>query len=142
LQAPLDGSLRRLGLLARRWRRFGRLGDQRRQAGAGVGAVLLLRAEAAGLDDDDTVLRRALPGELDGPFADPFGHPRRIRRIEAELHRRRDLVDVLAAWARRADEVLDELVLADRHARGDLDGDHSRHTETSPSGLRPIAGTV
>ena len=47
LQAPLDRAFRRPGLLARRRRRLGGLGDECGQPGAGVGAVLLLRAEAA-----------------------------------------------------------------------------------------------
>ncbi len=78
LQPPFDRAFRRPGLLARlRWR-FGGLGDQRGQPAAGVGAVLLLRAEAAGFDDDDAVLGRALAGE---PYTSararaPTGPPR------------------------------------------------------------------
>jgi hypothetical protein len=43
--------------------------------------------------------------------------------VEAKLDRGRDLVDVLAAWPRRADEPLFELALVDLDGRRDLDHD-------------------
>ena len=74
---------------------------------AGVGAVLLLRAEASGLDDDDAVLGGALAGELDASArARRSDRPAALRGVEAQLHGGRHLVDVLAAGTGRADEVL------------------------------------
>src|SRR5450631_3210396 len=62
----------------------------------GVGAIALLGAEALGVDDDDAVLGHALAGETFKPY-------RRIvrdhdgARVEAQLRRGRQLVDVLPA---------------------------------------------
>src|SRR5690606_19295606 len=82
--------------------------------------VLLLRAKPASLDDDDAVLGGALPRELERAFAHPFRQAGRVGRVEAELHGGGDLVDVLAAGAGRADELLLKLVCADLDARRDM----------------------
>ena len=83
LQPPLDGAFGRPGLLARRRRRLGGLGDEFGKPGAGVGAVLLLRAEAPGLDDDDAVLGGALAGEFYDARTDALRQAFGGSRVEA-----------------------------------------------------------
>ena len=88
---------------------------------AGVGAVLLLRAEPAGLDDDDAVLGGALAGDLYDARPHALRQAFGVARVETQLHCGRDLVDVLAARAGRADEVLLEVVRMDDGLVGDDD---------------------
>ena len=58
-------------------------------------------------DDDHAVLGQPLAGQLHQPDRDVVRQRRRTPHVEAQLHRRRDLVDVLPAGAGRADEGLD-----------------------------------
>ena len=53
-------------------------------------------------------------------LADAFGQAAGLRRVEAQLHRGRDLVDVLPAWPGRADKRLRQVLCTDdRLARND-----------------------
>src|SRR5690606_41244062 len=60
------------------------------------------------------------PRMLERAFAHLVRQAGRVGRVEAELHGGGDLVDVLAAGAGRADELLLKLVCADLDARRDM----------------------
>src|SRR5262249_39112203 len=78
-----------------------------------VRAIALLRAEALRLDHDDAVLGHALAGQaLEANRR--IGWQRDAAGVEAELRRRRHLVDVLAAGAGRANESDLDVVLVDQ----------------------------
>src|SRR3954469_3109863 len=83
----------------------------------GVLAVALLGAEALGLDHDDTVLGHALPCEP-GEAQRGILRQRQFARVEAQLGRGRDLVDVLPARAGGADKADLDIVLVDDEIAG------------------------
>src|SRR5690606_36643290 len=62
------------------------------------------------LDEDDAVLGGALPGELQGALAHPFGKAAGIGSVEAKLNGGGHLVDVLPAGTGGTDERLFQLV--------------------------------
>src|SRR5688572_5222917 len=80
------------------------------------GLVLLLAAELLRFDDDDAVGGDAVIAQREQPLAGGRRQRARARGVEAQLHGARDLVDVLAAGALRADRREVELRLGDRHA--------------------------
>jgi len=94
------------------------LNDQRGEALARVLAVARLAGEALGEDDDHAVQRRARAGELDQLDRDVVGQARRAARVEAQLDRRRHLVDVLPARPGGADKILDDLAFVDEEIAG------------------------
>src|SRR5262249_13003997 len=117
--APLRGG-GRPGRMARlRW--LGRAPDQFDEPFARLLAVALLGAGALG-DDDEHAPR---PGPPAGPALEAGGHVgmqrRRMAHVEAQLHCRRQLVDILAAGTGRAHEALLDLALVDANALGDAD---------------------
>src|SRR5262249_37890286 len=125
--------------------RLRRTADQRDQPLQRVRAVTLLRAVAVGEDHHYAVLRQARAGELLQTEANRLGERRRAACIEAQLHGRRDFVDVLAARPGRADEALADLAIADRERVGDADHAHaagraavpgSASSAASPSNVR------
>ena len=74
-----------------------RCADQVLQAQDGVCPVLLLGAVLFGLDQDLAVVGRPRPGQFEQALFNLRRQRRRIGRVEAQLHRRGDLVDVLPA---------------------------------------------
>src|SRR5262245_1496954 len=117
--APL-GAGSRLGRMARLGRRGG-APDQLGEAFARLLAVALLGAVALRDDDEHAVVGEAPAGEA----LEPRPHVRRQRarlpQVETQLHRRRQLVDVLAARSGRADKILLDLTLVEADAVGDAD---------------------
>ena len=79
----------------------------------GVGAVALLGAEALRVDHDHAVLGHALAGEAIEPKCGIF-RQRDPARVETQLRRGRELVDVLPAGAGSAHEGDIDVVLVDR----------------------------
>ena len=94
-----------------------RLADEVGQPRARVLAVALLRAEALGADDEHALVRDAPPGEPHQPVAHGERQAAGMAHVETQLDRGRDLVDVLPARPRGADEALLEVALVDRDAR-------------------------
>src|SRR5262249_37757659 len=101
--------------------RHGGAADQIDKTLAGVLAVALLGAVALGVDHDHAVAGEAFAGQALEPRAHVVGKARRAADVEAKLHGARELVDVLSAGTRSADEILLELVLADADRRSDAD---------------------
>jgi hypothetical protein len=89
--------------------------DQRDQAVERVLAVALLGAEAAGGDHDDAVLGQAAAGEARRPLAHLRRQGRGTGEVEAQLHRGRELVDVLSAGAGGADKAFLDLAVIEDH---------------------------
>src|SRR5215831_5085064 len=119
-EPALAGAGGRLGRPA--WnRRHGGAADQINETLARVLAVAFLGAMALGVDHDHAVAREASAGEPLEPRAHVVGKVRRAAHVEAKLHRARELVDVLPAGPRRADEMLLELALADADRRSYAD---------------------
>src|SRR5688572_1342991 len=83
--------------------------------------VLCLRSMLAAVDEQHIVGDHAAAGEASKAFLHLIGQ-RRGADIEAQLHRRRDFVDVLAAGARGANEALLYVLLVQ----------HDRSMLTSP----------
>src|SRR6185312_9632523 len=96
LQPLALGRFRHFGLAPDR-RLHRRLPDQVEQALARLGAVARLVAVLLRHDDDDAVLGQAVAGERHQANGDVIRQRRRASRVEAQLHRRRHLVDVLPA---------------------------------------------
>jgi len=95
---------------------FGPLGcpaDQIDQAGNGVLAVLFLGAKAPGVDEKITVLGHSLSGQMVKTFPNSFGKGRRMGHIEAKLHGRSNLIDILSARAGGTDELQMNFSLVD-----------------------------
>src|SRR5688572_4572545 len=69
-----------------------------------IEAVAMLAAMALRGDRDDAIAARPASGQTDEARAHVFRQGGRVRGIEAQLHGRRDLVDVLAAGTRCAYE--------------------------------------
>jgi hypothetical protein len=74
----------------------GRLLDQQNEAIQCVTPICLLRSETLGRDDDNAFLGQATPSEPLEPRADCVWQRGRPARVETDLNRGRDLVDVLA----------------------------------------------
>src|SRR3954469_1731098 len=110
---------------AARLRAVRRLLDEGDEPAAGRLAVHRLRAVLPAVDDQDALGREPLAGERDEPRLH-LGGQRRRPDVEAQLHRRRHLVDVLPARTRRADEALLDLALVERQGRRDLQHDGRR----------------
>ena len=116
LEPPLLRGERRPGRAARLVAMGGAL-DQRGQPVARVLAVARLAGEALRENDDDAVLRRAR-ARRDGSAARRRRRAgRRAARVEAQLDRRRNLVDVLPAGAGGAREGLAQFALVDEKRR-------------------------
>src|SRR5215831_959554 len=119
-EPALAGAGGRLGRPA--WnRRHGGAADQIGETLARILAVALLGAVALGVDHDHALAGEASAGEPLEPRAHVVGKARRAARVEAKLHRARELVDILPAGTGRADEMLLELALADADRRSDAD---------------------
>src|SRR3546814_4705060 len=73
------------------------------KAGERVLTVCLLRAEAAGGEDDDAISRQACACQFFEACADTVAESGRVARVETQLRGCRNLVDVLAAGATCAD---------------------------------------
>jgi hypothetical protein len=112
-QPSFLGRQRGLGLFAD----FGPLGclaDQAYQAGNSVPAVLFLGAEPTGIDDKTAFFGHTLSGQTGKAVPNLFGERRGMGHIERELHGRGNLIDILTARARGADELLVNFFLTDR----------------------------
>src|SRR6185312_9122985 len=117
LEAPALRTQGRFGLVARPGR-LGRATDEIDELLARLLAVALLGAVALGDDDE-----HALVGETPArQVLEPLTHGReqrgRMTDVETQLRRRRQLVDVLAAGAGRADEILFDFALVEADAVG------------------------
>lgn len=104
---------------ARLWRHGG-AADQIDKPGEGFGAIALLLAEALRLYNKHAVIVHAPAGEAPQAGKEIWFNRGRAGRIEAQLDRGRQLVDVLPAGPGGADEALGEFALVDRQGRGDL----------------------
>src|SRR5690606_28695758 len=82
--------------------------DEVRQPLARVLAVALLGAEALRAEHQHAVAGHAPVAPRQQAFAHRFGQRRRIGDVEAQLHRRGHLVDVLPARPRRTHEAFDD----------------------------------
>src|SRR5262249_2365310 len=112
LQALLARAGGRLGRPARNGRHRGAL-DQVHETFARVLAVARLGAMAVGVDHEHALAGEPAAGEAFEPRAHVVGKARRAAHVEAQLNRARELVDVLPARARGANEVLLELAFGD-----------------------------
>src|ERR1700722_2098291 len=122
-QAPHLGAQRRPGRAARR-RPHCSGADQFDEPFERVVAVALLGAVALGGDHENAVPGQALAGKPLQPRPHLVMKRGRMAHVEAQLHRGRELFDVLAARPRRPDEGLGNLALVD--ADGVVDADHER----------------
>src|SRR5712691_390979 len=119
-EAALARAPGRLGRPARDRRHRGAL-DQLDQPVERVLAVALLGAVALRGDHQHALVGEPPPGEALEPRAHVSRQRRRAAHVEAQLHRGRELVDVLPAGPRGADEALLELALVDADHGGDAD---------------------
>ena len=76
---------------------------------------------ALGADHQHALARQPSAGEALEPRAHVVGKALRAAHVEALFDRARELVDVLSARTRGADEVLLDLALADADRRSDAD---------------------
>ena len=108
--------------------------DQPRQR---ILPVARLGAMALRIDDEHALARQAAAGEPLEPPPDLVGQVR-AGDVEAQLDRGRDLVDVLAARSRGAQEALLDAALVDRNAG--RDANHAGHSTrpTAFPAVRPI----
>ncbi len=85
-------------------------------------AVTLADARTAHLvvDSNAVVSRHAVPGARDQPLLH-LGRERRGANVEAQLDRGRDLIDVLTAGARGADEPLLDVAVVEDESVSDSD---------------------
>ena len=81
---------------------------------AGVLAVAFLATVALGNDDDDALARQPMPSEPPQSLAHIFRERARARQVEAELHRARHLVDILAAGTGCADKAFLDLAVIEK----------------------------
>lgn len=82
-----------------------------------IGAVTLLCAELARVDDQNSIVGETPTGQR----TQPLKHvARKRRRAKPQLHGRRNLIDVLPTGTGSADELQLDVALVDRHARRDL----------------------
>src|SRR6187399_3546837 len=116
LEPPLLGTEGRLGGAPRDRPHHG-LAQYFEQAVDRIGPVALLCAEALGVDHDHAILGHALPGNPVQPQGRVFRQCD-LARIETELSRSRELVDVLPARPGGADEADLDVVLVDRKVAG------------------------
>ena len=72
-------------------------------------------------DDDDAFLGQPLAGKPHQPHGHVVGQRRRMAHVEAQLHRRRHLVDVLPARPGRAHEAFRQFGVVDRDGVGDAE---------------------
>src|SRR5579872_7080427 len=110
LDAPFARSFGRLGRAARRRRRGG-AANEIDEAVEGIVAVAPLGAMALRDDDEDALAREPRAGEPLEPGPDVARQRWRAAHIETQLHRGRQLVDVLAAWTRGAHEAFVDFAL-------------------------------
>src|SRR5690606_34304345 len=92
-------------------------GDEVAQTLARVLAVALLGAEALGGDHQHALRGHPPVAARKQALAHRLRQRWRAGDVEAQLDRRRHLVDVLAAGTRRADETLHDLVFGDSYRR-------------------------
>jgi len=97
---------------------LGCLADQAHQSGNSVLAVLLLVAEPPAIDDKTAFLGHALSGQAGKAVPNVFGKRRGMGHIEAKLHGRGNLIDILTTGAGGADELLMNFFLIDRYRVG------------------------
>ena len=102
--------------------------EQCNKPGARRVAVLCLRPVLAAVEEQNAFGCDPIPGQCMKALLD-IGGQRRGAHIETELHGGRHFVDVLPAWAGRADEPLVELAVFDR----DRIGDSNRQMGSCPS---------
>src|SRR5215510_281469 len=104
-----------------RLRRDRGLADQVDQALQRVVAVALLGAVALRRDDHHAIVGEPAAGQPFEPRAHRVGQRWRVAHVEAQLYGGRDLVDILPARTRGADEALLDLALVDGDRIGDAD---------------------
>jgi hypothetical protein len=66
---------------------------------ASILTIEFLRPKAVGPNDKHAIARQAPPGELRQPNTDDIRQACGPRHVKAQLHRSRNFVDVLSAWA-------------------------------------------
>jgi len=116
-QAALARALTRLGGAAH-LRNDTSLADQVEEPLARIIAVAPLSAVAVCLDDENPIGGQALPGQSHQPPTDILRQRRRALHVEAQLHRRGDLVHVLPARPRRTHKTFHQLARIQRDTRG------------------------
>ena len=118
VQAPLPFGFRHPRLVTRLGP-MRRLLHERHQPRKRFGAIAFLGAVLVGADDDFTFLCEASSGQTFEALAHLVGHWRVTAETEAQLHRRRHLVDVLAARARGPDKALFKVAFVQGEGGGD-----------------------
>jgi energy-coupling factor transporter ATP-binding protein EcfA2 len=119
IEPPPLGGERRTGRAAR-LRPLGGAAEEVEQAFEGIVAVTFLGAVTLGRDQDRAVLGQPLTGEPSGAHPNLLGQPGG-GKVEPQLDRGRDLVDVLPTRPRGAHEALLKRALVDRQPVGDPD---------------------
>src|SRR6056297_1394014 len=99
-------------------RRLQRPGDEFRESFSGDFAIACLAPGFADLNQQGPVRGPATSREPLQPPLDRLGKRRRPRGLEPQLHRRRDLVDVLTPGPRGADELLGDFPVLDGEGVG------------------------
>src|SRR5579872_5441453 len=102
------------------------------------GPVAFLCAMTLRRDQQCTLLGESLTGKSPQP-RDDFIRQSCFRRIEAQLHSRRDLIDVLAARSRCTDEAFADRSFVDRDGRSDTD--HAIAPTNERSSAAPLLAT-
>jgi len=97
---------------------LGCLADQAHQTGNSVLAVLLLSAEPSGIDDQITLFAHALPAQTGKAVSNLFRKGTGMGHIEAELHGRTHLIDILTSRAGGANELFMNFFLIDSDRAG------------------------
>src|SRR5262249_13158295 len=117
-------------------RRHQRRPDKRGEALARFVAVALLRAVAVGADDEHALVGHAPSRAPAQTVARGQRQARRMTHIEAQLDRRRYLVDVLSARPRGTDEPLLDFALVDRDLVGDAHGGRDQPWPSAATKMR------
>lgn len=112
---------------------FGCLADQLDQPADRVLTVSFLRTEPPGVDNQQAVFGNPPAGQMNQTLPNVIRQRGGVAHVEAELHGRGNLVDVLPARPRGSDEFLLDFALVDCY--GACDVNHG-------SGLRPASGPL
>ena len=125
-------------------RTFGRLTEQSHKTCQSIRPILFTGAIAPGGYDDVAILGEPPAGQAAGAGAQVFGQGRRTGEVEAELNRRRELVDILPTRPAGMDESFTDLSRVQSYMFGNFNHDFrptASPTVTAPSPSAKIWGT-
>lgn len=135
-QTPPLRRARRLAAPARLGN-FCRLLDQCPQTLQGIRTIALLRTEALCEQAEDTIGIYPPTCELEQAGAHGIRQGHTVQDVEAQLNRRRDLVDVLTPRPGSAHKTEFQLRITQSHAARNLDAVRANQTPASSSAMRP-----